>query len=799
MAAEDLQTLNKLSHSDVSEVSESASAILLTVSSVPLPSCLEFLAKISDDRLNELLVRGATYLPATSVERLTRFLLSQQRAAMAVQQLCNSLSSLVDSNQDAEEVARIVRLMLLGLRRSDASYPLFQQNLRRGFQWLSSENDLRVRLIGLELIAMHFNFPSEWKLRMQRLIGGDPKTTSQTALSVNESDHAELLSLLFPSQTGSHLTSESFSEIAQRVKDDLQFATQSCSLPSITRLETPHLASLFSQLDTADFEPGAQGQYPRFRCPEAFRAQIPTDTGMVITPTVQRNIESLFSALVTETPWLLEGDTGVGKTATVTEAARLIGMPLVRFNMSDNLTIGDFVGLVEVSPDGGNGPTVRFRVGPFTDAFVTGKWLLLDEANLAPATVLQAIENAIDSEELRVADDSDASQRDRVFYRHKHFRLFVTQNPATGLFKSHRQPLPQSFVSRLQRHSFDALPPQEWRAIVRSRLASRLASTHETPILDVAERMVSLHMEIQARFAALANNPDIAAFCAIATVTMRELLRWVDGIVWLTLQRNSGGAQLDLEQVLSHEGLAIYGARFPVFCGRPQGAGLSAMRDSVRRILGINYNVPRLEMQQLAGEPCLQVDQYILSSRPSNGAGLLVESRITLPGACARHLMEVHQKIRQFSMHQAFVERFGLVPIDDRTMLRIARVVYDLAHRVGFSPSQLCESITSCYVGLFQSQEARSEVSMVLGVPECESTLTHDLPLILSSRILATLPHLVRAISLREPVLLIGSTASGKSKLISTLAAAANVACRHFCITADTEPNELVEIGRAHV
>lgn len=792
MAAEDLQTLNKLSHSDVSEVSESASAILLTVSSVPLPSCLEFLAKISDDRLNELLVRGATYLPATSVERLTRFLLSQQRAAMAVQQLCNSLSSLVDSNQDAEEVARIVRLMLLGLRRSDASYPLFQQNLRRGFQWLSSENDLRVRLIGLELIAMHFNFPSEWKLRMQRLIGGDPKTTSQTALSVNESDHAELLSLLFPSQTGSHLTSESFSEIAQRVKDDLQFATQSCSLPSITRLETPHLASLFSQLDTADFEPGAQGQYPRFRCPEAFRAQIPTDTGMVITPTVQRNIESLFSALVTETPWLLEGDTGVGKTATVTEAARLIGMPLVRFNMSDNLTIGDFVGLVEVSPDGGNGPTVRFRVGPFTDAFVTGKWLLLDEANLAPATVLQAIENAIDSEELRVADDSDASQRDRVFYRHKHFRLFVTQNPATGLFKSHRQPLPQSFVSRLQRHSFDALPPQEWRAIVRSRLASRLASTHETPILDVAERMVSLHMEIQARFAALANNPDIAAFCAIATVTMRELLRWVDGIVWLTLQRNSGGAQLDLEQVLSHEGLAIYGARFPVFCGRPQGAGLSAMRDSVRRILGINYNVPRLEMQQLAGEPCLQVDQYILSSRPSNGAGLLVESRITLPGACARHLMEVHQKIRQFSMHQAFVERFGLVPIDDRTMLRIARVVYDLAHRVGFSPSQLCESITSCYVGLFQSQEARSEVSMVLGVPECESTLTHDLPLILSSRILATLPHLVRAISLREPVLLIGSTASGKSKLISTLAAAANVACRHFCITADTEPNELV-------
>ena len=100
----------------------------------------------------------------------------------------------------------------------------------------------------------------------------------------------------------------------------------------------------------------------------------------------------------------------------------------------------------------------------------SGWWLLLDELNLAPGTVLQAIESALDTGELTLTNTASSSSSVRVVRRHPDFRLFATQNPASGLFKGTRGPLTHDFLSRFQPLEFSALPDAEWVEIVTQKL-----------------------------------------------------------------------------------------------------------------------------------------------------------------------------------------------------------------------------------------------------------------------------------------------------------------------------------------
>lgn len=79
----------------------------------------------------------------------------------------------------------------------------------------------------------------------------------------------------------------------------------------------------------------------------------------------------------------------MGKSATISAAAHMAGIQLIRFNMSSRITIDDLLGKV-ILAGGSDGDEItnafRFLPGPFTRAFRDGCWLLLDELNLAPDT-----------------------------------------------------------------------------------------------------------------------------------------------------------------------------------------------------------------------------------------------------------------------------------------------------------------------------------------------------------------------------------------------------------------------------
>jgi hypothetical protein len=159
----------------------------------------------------------------------------------------------------------------------------------------------------------------------------------------------------------------------------------------------------------------------------------PSGGGLVLTPTTLENLRRVVELSRGNAPILLEGDTGVGKSATIMAAAEMASPPqqLVRFNMSRTVTIDELLGQVTM----GDGGDFIFVKQPFTVAFETGCWLLLDEINLAQDNVLQCIEEAIDTGMLVIKDSSSASSHVRKIVMHENFRLFATQNPNSGFFK----------------------------------------------------------------------------------------------------------------------------------------------------------------------------------------------------------------------------------------------------------------------------------------------------------------------------------------------------------------------------
>ena len=150
-----------------------------------------------------------------------------------------------------------------------------------------------------------------------------------------------------------------------------------------------------------------------------------------LTNTTIENLTKVLQLTRNNAPILLEGGTGVGKSATIKAAAELTGKKLVRFNMSRTVTIDDLLGQIKMEGK----QSFKFSPQPFTVAFQNGYWLLLDEINLAEEKVLQCIEEAIDTGRLMIQDLSSAEQTGLCIPMHEGFRLFATQNPNSGFFK----------------------------------------------------------------------------------------------------------------------------------------------------------------------------------------------------------------------------------------------------------------------------------------------------------------------------------------------------------------------------
>ncbi|WEW57086.1 AAA ATPase midasin [Emydomyces testavorans] len=222
----------------------------------------------------------------------------------------------------------------------------------------------------------------------------------------------------------------------------------------------------------------------------------------IITPFIERNLMNLVRASSTRRfPILLQGPTSSGKTSMVEYLAKVSGNKYVRINNHEHTDLQEYLGSYISGEDG----TLRYQEGVLVEALRHGYWIVLDELNLAPTDVLEALNRLLDdNRELFLPETQE------VVHPHPNFMLFATQNPA-GLYGG-RKILSRAFRNRFLELHFDDIPEEELEFILKER--SQIAPSFCTRIVSVYRQLSILRQS--SRLFEQRNS----------FATLRDLFRW---------------------------------------------------------------------------------------------------------------------------------------------------------------------------------------------------------------------------------------------------------------------------------
>ncbi|CCG84812.1 protein of unknown function [Taphrina deformans PYCC 5710] len=226
------------------------------------------------------------------------------------------------------------------------------------------------------------------------------------------------------------------------------------------------------------------------------------DPRYIMTPFVERNMLNLVRAATTKKyPILLQGPTSSGKTSMVEYLAKRTGHAFVRINNHENTDLQEYLGSY-MSDDQGN---LSFQEGILVEAIRKGHWLVLDELNLAPSDVLEALNRLLDdNRELLIPETQE------VIKPHPSFVLFATQNPA-GLYGG-RKHLSRAFRNRFLELHFEDIPEDELETILCQRC--QVAPTY-------CKRIVEVYKQLSIRRQSSRVFEQKNSFA-----TLRDLFRW---------------------------------------------------------------------------------------------------------------------------------------------------------------------------------------------------------------------------------------------------------------------------------
>jgi midasin (ATPase involved in ribosome maturation) len=244
----------------------------------------------------------------------------------------------------------------------------------------------------------------------------------------------------------------------------------------------------------------------------------------ILTKTVSNNLRRLARAVACG-PWpvLLEGPTSAGKTTLVEYLAAKCGNKVIRINNHEHTDIQEYTG--SYVPDK-NGSLV-FQDGILVQALRRGDWVILDELNLAPSEVLEALNRLLDdNRQLYIAEVNE------LVTPHPDFRLFATQNPC-GAYGG-RKPLSRAFRNRFVEIHIDDIPPEDMITILEKR--SGCPSSYAKALVNI---MIALRKRRSLSGVFLGKD---------GLITSRDLLRWA-------------GRQASGKIDLAHEGFMLLAER----------------------------------------------------------------------------------------------------------------------------------------------------------------------------------------------------------------------------------------------
>ncbi|GAB6026519.1 hypothetical protein CHUAL_012942 [Chamberlinius hualienensis] len=224
----------------------------------------------------------------------------------------------------------------------------------------------------------------------------------------------------------------------------------------------------------------------------------------ILTDSVKRNLRNLARVVSAGTcPVLLQGGTSVGKTSLIKWLADASGNRCVRVNNHEHTDLQEYVGAYCSDSNG----QLVFKEGILVDAMRRGYWIVLDELNLAPTDVLEALNRVLDdNRELFITETQETVKA------HPRFLLFATQNPP-GLYGG-RKMLSRAFRNRFIELHFEEIPSAELQMILHQRCG--LPPSY-------CKKMVSVMNDLQSR----RSSSGIFAGKQ-GLITIRDLFRWAE-------------------------------------------------------------------------------------------------------------------------------------------------------------------------------------------------------------------------------------------------------------------------------
>ncbi|KAF2481603.1 hypothetical protein BDY17DRAFT_282105 [Neohortaea acidophila] len=221
----------------------------------------------------------------------------------------------------------------------------------------------------------------------------------------------------------------------------------------------------------------------------------------ILTPFIRSNLENLVRATSTRKfPVLIQGPTSSGKTSMIEYLAKRTGHRFVRINNHEHTDLQEYLGTYISDING----RLHFQEGLLVQALRHGHWIVLDELNLAPTDVLEALNRLLDdNRELLIPETQE------VVRPHHNFMLFATQNPA-GLYGG-RKILSRAFRNRFLELHFDDIPIDELHEILHRR--TQLPESR-------CRRIVAVYKELSAL------RQENRLFEQKSFATLRDLFRW---------------------------------------------------------------------------------------------------------------------------------------------------------------------------------------------------------------------------------------------------------------------------------
>ena len=224
----------------------------------------------------------------------------------------------------------------------------------------------------------------------------------------------------------------------------------------------------------------------------------------VLVPSTMSNLRRIARAIASG-PWplLLEGPTSAGKTTLVEYIGARCGHRVVRINNHEHTDIQEYTGGFAADSTG----ALKFVDGILVQALRLGYWVILDELNLAPSEVLEALNRLLDdNRELYIPEINETIKP------HERFRLFATQNPS-GAYGG-RKPLSRAFRNRFVEIQINDIPSYEMITILEKRCGC--PPSHAKCLVEVMDSL----RQLRSKSGVFLGKDGL--------ITPRDLLRWAD-------------------------------------------------------------------------------------------------------------------------------------------------------------------------------------------------------------------------------------------------------------------------------